>query len=162
MFDAGGSALAATGFVHAMTILAKIYPISTQSYDAAMRGDFDHFEPIMKSRIDLDQYWHAIHYLLTGDATCTLLLSGTQLPIISDHAEVHPPASIRELYERVCDKSLDQIMTNFDPIRFDELNIYRPLWSQDQEPEIRKYLEIFLSKVKEAVEANQGFFIIIM
>ena len=145
-----------------MGMVATIYPISAESYEAARRGELDKFDHAAPGFI-LYGFWHAIHYLVTEDSTLTCLLSGTQLPLISTHYEVHAPASIEALHRRLSEMSVEQIMAKFDPATFNQLNIYSgPGWSQYEAPDLQRELELFLSKLKEAADSKWGFLVMIL
>jgi hypothetical protein len=144
-----------------MGLRASIYQISAAAYEAARSGDLAKFELDDVSKINLEKDWHAIHYLVTGDSTLNFLLSGTQLPQVSEHCEVHEPASIEALHRRLSETSVSQIMANFDPATFNQLQIYPDGWSEADASYIQASLEAFLSKLKQAADSKRGFFVVI-
>lgn len=144
-----------------MSLIATIYSISAAAYEAGRRGDLANFEPDVASGVNLDKAWHAIHYLVTGDSTLTLLLSGTRLPGVSEHCEVHAPANIEALHRRLSGRSVEDIMANFEPTTFNRLKIYpEGGWSNEEASYIQPYLEAFLSKLAQAADSNLGLLVV--
>ena len=147
-----------------MSMAASIYPISAELYDAARCGDAENFKSDSAPGFVLEYFWHAIHYLVTGDSTVNFLLSGTQAPQISYedyHCKLHAPKDIELLHRRLGKRSVEDIMSAFDPVTFNQLDIYPRRWSIEARSYIETYLEEFLSKLRQAADGKLGFIITI-
>jgi hypothetical protein len=163
-----------------MPLQARIQFITLQAFEAAKRGDKSWRPCEGQPCIDLDIFWHAIHYLLTGDSNVAFLQSGVQVQEVSEHCEVHSPQDIAALDARLSKTTVSELMSTFDSKKFDSLGIYRGRWTvptdvsepytfkvhqeidkQNREA-IQGRLVQFIAAVKHAAEKGLGFFVIIM
>ena len=145
-----------------MGLTAGIHAISRTSYDAAIAANPTGFEvDTSVESIDLDKAWHAIHYLTTGDASLTFLLSGSQIGGVPEHCEVHAPESLKALDLELAARSLEDIMSGFRADIFAELQIYPDGWSNDMTRYVAQHLERFLRKLHEIVEHGLGMLVVI-
>ena len=141
---------------------AGIYAVSAQAYAAALNGNSEAF--VLSDSIpgiDLDKAWHAIHYLLTGDTTLTLLLSGTQIVGVSEHSEVHAPENIAALHHRLSSILAAEIVQKFDPTEFNRLGIYPEGWTVPGASYIEQHLRVFIAMLERAADSGHGLFIVI-
>jgi Domain of unknown function (DUF1877) len=164
-----------------LPIRANIRLITGETFDAIKRGDpknGTHCED--HTSVQLEIYWHAIHYLLTGDTTHTFLQSGVQIDEVSDHCEVHSPQDVATLHTRLCKTSVSELMSRFDPAKFDQLGIYGGRWAiptdvsqpytfqvaEESEKwhraQLEKVLIQFIAFVQHAAEKNLGFVVLIL
>lgn len=145
-----------------MGLTAGIYAISRTSYDIALAGNPADIsiDPTI-DRLDLDKAWHAIHHLVTGDASLTLLLSGTQLHGTREHCEVHGPESVAALHNKLSVTSLEAIMARYRPALFSELKIYPGGWSDDAAPYVTQHLQRFIGKIKEISDRRLAMMVVI-
>src|SRR5262245_7156806 len=118
----GGSAMAMHGTIHVITL---------QDFEAACRGESWKLRP-GEASIELEIYFHVIHYLVTGDANLTFLLSGVQIQQVSEadaHCEVHSPKDVAALHACLSTKSTAELMSRFSSTKFDELGLYGGRWA---------------------------------
>jgi hypothetical protein len=108
-----------------MGLTAGVQAISRRTYEAALasRG-VDFVVDSSCEVLDLDKAWHAIHYLATGDASLTFLLSGKQIAGVLEHCEVHSPESVSALHAAMAARPVESIMAGFQPVKFSALKIY--------------------------------------
>ena len=165
-----------------MPVEGIIHVITSQDFEAACKGESWTLRP-GEASIELNIFWHAIHYLVTGDANLTFLLTGVQIPQVSEkdaHCEVHSPQDVAALHARLSTKSAAELMSAFDSTKFDALGIYGGRWAfatDVSEPytfktaevidklnrdDIQKLLVQFIAFVKRAAENGYGFFVTIM
>ena len=151
-----------------MGATAGIYPISELSYQAGVRGDAESRSVSeIVAGVDIDKAWHAIHYLLTKNTSMFFLLTGQQIPGVSEHCEVHSPASVAQLWAEVAGLTVQDLMINFDPERFSAFNCYPGIWNDQQghTDQGRGYLEQqlqrFLAALKEAAGNKLGLLVTI-
>jgi hypothetical protein len=165
-----------------MSLGGIIHVITLQDFEAACRGERWKLRP-GEASIELQTYWHVIHYLVTGDANSTFLQSGVQVqgvPVEEMHCEVHSPQDVAALHARLSTKSTAELMSRFDTTKFDELGLYGGRWAiatDVSEPytfkareesdkwirhEIEKVLVQFVSFVQHAAENGLGFYVAIM
>lgn len=146
-----------------MGAYATCHAITREGYDQAIAGAEEFQTATEINPVGIDKAWHAVHYLLTSDTRSTLLLSGTQVPIVSEHCEVHRPESIREMCASLDAHTIDTLMTGFNVQRFDDLKIYPgPGWSDDAGPSfVRPALEAFVELLKRLNERNLGLMVVI-
>lgn len=139
------------------------HAISNKGYDHAIVGADEKFRTVSEiPPVELDKAWHAIHFLLTGDTRMTLLLSGTQVPGVCEHCEVHRAESIRDLYATINGRTVDELLAAFDVKIFDDLKIYPgPEWSEIGSSFIRPFLKDFVDFLKSLTDRNLGLMVVI-
>jgi Domain of unknown function (DUF1877) len=146
-----------------MGVHALCHAISNDNYGLGLVGS-ELFETASKiAPVDLDKAWHAIHFLLTGDCRMTLLLSGVQVPIVSEHCELHSAASIHDLYSNLKGRHVDELMAGFNGRVFDDLKIYPgPGWTDGAGTNfIEPYLQRFVDFVRVLSERDLGLMVVI-
>jgi Domain of unknown function (DUF1877) len=167
----GGSGMALGGIIHVITL---------QDFEAACRGDSWRLRPGVAS-VELEIYWHVIHYLVTGNANFAFLQSGVQIHDSGEGIfEVHSPQDVAALHARLSTKSAAELMSKFDTTKFDELRLYRGRWAVPtdvSEPytfkvaeesdrwlrdEVEKVLVRFVSFVQHAAKEGMGFYVEIL
>jgi Domain of unknown function (DUF1877) len=162
---------------------AKIYlvRISSEGFEAAKSGDLKNFTPCWdQASVDLDIYWHAIHFLLTGDTSMTFLRSGVQILPQSEHCEVHSSQDVAALDARLSKTTVSELMSAFDSAKFDELGIYGGRWAmrtdvsepytfkaaEESDKISKSYIEghlvRFIVFVKHAAENDLGIMVTIL
>jgi uncharacterized protein DUF1877 len=114
-----------------MALRANICLITSETFEAVKSGDLKKWTPCEdKTSVELETSWHAIHFLLTGDASMTFLRSGVQVPPeASGHIEVHSPRDVAALDARLSRTTISELMSAFDSAKFDELGIYGGRWA---------------------------------
>ena len=122
---------------------------------------------------DLDKAWHAIHYLLTGNASGGelpagfLLAGGTHLDTIE--AGYGPPRLLSASDTRAVQAALAAVteadlMRRWDPAQMMELEIYPEIWDRDGSDDdprgyVLEYFEGLRRFVTRAAEAEMGLVI---
>jgi Domain of unknown function (DUF1877) len=145
-----------------MGLTLGLQAISAQSYAAALNDNPEDFiVDAAVAPLDLDKAWHAIHFLITGNASLTFLRSGTQIRGVSEHCEVHSPDSVRALVNAIQSTSVAEIMQGFKPDKLSSAKIYPEGWSADQASYVSQHLEQFLTKLIELADQHLGMLIII-
>ena len=164
-----------------LALRATVRLITLQAFEAASRGDVKIWTPCEdQTSIELDQFWHAIHYLLTGNTNLTFLQSGVQIDQVSEHCEVHSPQDVVALHARLSRKSASGLMSRYDSAKFDELGIYpkgwaiptdvtQPYtlkvaeeWDKYQRGHIEELVVRFVSFVQLAADKRLGFLVTIL
>jgi hypothetical protein len=145
---------------------AGLHAISQEFYEAALAGNInDEMLPPGEviEFVDLESAWHAIHYLITGDLSLTFLLSGTQLKGVSEHCEVHAPQSMKALCDTLSQRSVADIMPNYDPAAFAKYAIYPNNWeaSDATRARVERQLIQFLRLLRDVVGRNAGLLSVI-
>jgi Domain of unknown function (DUF1877) len=145
-----------------MGLSAGIYAISERSYAAALVGNSKDFVVHHAvDGLDLDKAWHAIHFAITGDASLKFLLSGIQIPGVSEHCEVHSPGSVKALERAISARSVEGIISALDPTALSELKIYPGGWSDDSKSYVAQYMEQFSAKLREITCHSLGMLVVI-
>jgi hypothetical protein len=164
-----------------LPLLAKIRLITSEDFDAAKRGDVKSDRPCGdQTSVELSIFWHAIHFLLTGDADPTFLRSGVQIPQVSEHCEVHSPRDVAALDARLSKTTVSELMSNFDSTKFDALELYGGRWAfptdvsepytfetaqeidRQHRQRLQELLVRFIAFVKHAAENDLGFLVVIV
>ncbi len=143
---------------------ARLHTISQEFYEAALVGNIIDEMPAhgeVNDCVDLESAWHAIHYLVTGDASLTFLLSGTQLQGVSDHCEVHAPQSMKALHVTLSHRSVADIMSNYDAAVFAKHAIYPNNWEAGEATRVERHLIQFLRMLGDIVGRNAGLLVAI-
>ncbi len=146
-----------------MGVSALCHAISNKNYDKALVGSNDFATSSEVAPVDLDKAWHAIHFLLTGDTRMTLLLSGSQVPFVSEHCEVHRAESIRAFYEGLKGRNADELLAGFNCQVLDDLKIYpSPGWSEELGANyVKPALLNFIDFLRVLSERNLGLMVVI-
>lgn len=140
-----------------MGIRANVHPITSESFDAAMRGDLDLFAPSEAlDGTDLDKAWHAIHYLLTGDRDVRFLLTGHDIAAYGGHVEAHSPADVAALQARLASKTNEEILSAFDADLFNKMGIYPDQWDESARSYVAEWLQRFRLVVDRAADNQCG------
>jgi len=142
-----------------MGIRATIYEISPEAYSTAALGD-SNFELEGKGR-DLDKAWHAIHYLVTGDASLKFLKDGIQLPDVSETVEAHSPQAIAELAQQFTATSADDLLGRYNADDFNIRSIYSGVWDQNEATYLRGHLIRFMEVVRDAAQRGNGILVVL-
>jgi Domain of unknown function (DUF1877) len=164
-----------------LPIQATIRLITSQTFDAVKSGDPQTGTLCEdQTSVELQIFWHAIHYLLTGDTTHTFLQSGVQLDEVSGHCEFHSPRDVATLHARLPETSVSELMSRFDLVTFDQLGIYGGRWATPtdvSEPytfqvaeelkkwsraQIEEVLVRFIAFVRHAAENGFGLVVLIL
>jgi hypothetical protein len=164
-----------------LALRASFHLITSEAFEAAKSGDVKNWAPCDdQTTVELDIFWHAIHFLLTGDTSLTFLQSGVQIPQVSDHCEVHSPQDVIALDARLSKTTVSELMSTFDSAKFDGLGIYGGRWAirtdvsepytfkaaeewdKYQRGHIEELLVRFIAFVKHAAENNLGILVAIL
>jgi len=81
---------------------------------------------------------------------------------ISEHCEVHPPAAIKTLHDRLSQSSPDEIMLGFDAAKFNRLDIYPGGWDVSAKQYVEERLKAFLIALRRAADGNFGMLVVII
>ena len=142
-----------------MGMSATVYLISEEAYQAAYDEDLDLFDTSSDiDPIELDQAWHAIHYLITGDAELTLLSGGAE---VTEEAFAHSPESVAIVWNAIQARGLEGFEKLYSHENFNEKEIYPNGWDETGFDYIKNYLTDFLKYIELAVSRNEGLFVVI-
>jgi hypothetical protein len=142
-----------------MGMNATIYALSGEAYEAGVAGQLDAFLP-GEAGVSLGKAWHAIHYLITGDAELRFLTTG--LPLAeAEPCELHSPEDIRKLSERLDGVETSDLMTMFDPEAFNRLKIYQTPFDTSFAQYLQPHLDAFLTALRAAARDGYGLFVVI-
>lgn len=142
-----------------MGMHATIYTVSAEAFAAGVAGDLDAFTPD-ETGVSLDKAWHAIHYLVTGDADLRFLTTGAPLAE-AENCELHSPADVRHLSECLCALTVADLMAKFDADAFNRLNIYQAPWDDSAAHYVQPFLADFLVALHAAARAQRGLFVVL-
>jgi len=110
---------------------------------------------------DTDKAWHAIHYLLTGDAEggefpTGFLLSGGQ-PVGNEDvgygpARIFSPTEVSAIQTALSEHSKQDLMGRYDGPAMDRAGVYPTIWERDGEEGFEYAWENFV-RLKEFIES---------
>jgi len=145
-----------------MSLRATVYQISPFAFKAACAGDYESFgNDDMGVPLNIENDWHLIYYLLTGDTDLLLFPAGIEIRLMSEYSEVHSPESLLKLSNR-----LESIMANgeIQALDIETLNAKKlnPRdWKTDPRGDVESHLVTLSAFVQKAVNRGYGLFVII-
>jgi len=147
-----------------MGMQARIHSITPEAYASVLRGDLDGFNAGWEGIVaDLDKSWHAIHFLITGNADSRLLNDGAQVPDVSEQFEVHSPAAVQALHAQFAPTTVQSLMAKFDPKLFNAKEIYPQRWDETWMREyLEENLERFLIAIRDAASAGKAIAVLLI
>jgi Domain of unknown function (DUF1877). len=116
---------------------------------------------------DIDQAWHGIHFLLTGNtenATGPLnyvVLGGHAIYSEEDSWEYGPPLyktveEVREAYKALSEIDIDDLRIKYDPEKFEEADIFPGNWDEEGIDFLLSYLDELNTYFKTAATNNEA------
>ncbi|MDI6710895.1 MAG: YfbM family protein [Thermoanaerobacterales bacterium] len=109
-----------------------------------------------ENTLEIDQAWHGIHFLLTGDPWAgapplSYVVLGGQ-PLGDDDLGYGPPhyltpAQVREAAATLTQLSLDDLRQRYVPEKFVAAEIHPPIWDEGEEA-----LEYILSYLRQVID----------
>ncbi len=132
---------------------------------AEPEGIHDLLEELDESGIDLDKNWHAIHFLLTGDANegeepAAYLVGGEEVgeeDVGYGPARVLRPNQVREFSDFLQTVDAAEMRRRFDPAEFTKEEIYPHIWDDPEAlDEVIDSYETMRTFFADAAAADQG------
>ena len=107
--------------------------------------------PADRTRLDLDKQWHAIHFLLTGDAWTTegefasVIFGGSEFgPDLSyGAARLLTPEQVRENAAKLQTPPVEDLRARYDPVAMSAAQIYPDVWKREGNAALERLLEAF-------------------
>ena len=136
-----------------------------------MPGDYDAVPD--SELIDIDKSWHAIHFLLTGEAWSDALPQGALFageavggdPEVEPVARLLDPETVKAFAGYLSTKPDDFVETTLDFAALEAADIYPQIWDRKDQTDI-EYVALFFrglrSFVQEAAAANEAIVQIIV
>lgn len=143
-----------------MGMTCTLYTLTPAAFAAAMDGDLEAFDT-GEERLDLDKAWHAISYLVTGDASMDFLNGDVQLPEIAEQCEAHAPTSVAALNTYLSGTTSEALLSGFSADAFAEIGIYPDAWDETGSAFVRPHLEAFIRFVESTARKGLGLFSVI-
>jgi Domain of unknown function (DUF1877) len=140
-----------------MSMIGHVFAIPESQARLALRGD-DSFFGLLKSRdavthVSLENAWHGLHYLLTGDPTemsgplAFIVAGGEEVPDSNSGygpARIFLPTETAEINAALADVDDSALWSRFDAEAMTEQGVYPPfIWHEPEEDLKDKYLSYF-------------------
>ena len=150
------------------TIVEYLFPEDGEEYEGVSEDGQYLTSPEDERNLDIDKSWHAIHYLLTGDAwqgnppLANAVLGGTELgeeDVGYGPCRYLTPEEVREVASALVGIPVEELRRRYDPVELEKADIYPNIWIREGDEGLEYVLEYYEALVRffrSAAEAGDG------